>query len=118
MTKIATSYDFCSAHWLPMVPDAHKCKRLHGHNYKLWVIVYGETGASGMILDFFAIDAVVSPLVKLVDHFCLNDIDGLENPTAEIIAAWFAKQIAATLKLPVTCRLFETPECWAEVDRS
>ena len=31
----------------------------------------------------------MKPLIKLVDHKVLNDIPGLENPTAEIIAAWF-----------------------------
>jgi 6-pyruvoyltetrahydropterin/6-carboxytetrahydropterin synthase len=114
MTKIATSYDFCSAHWLPYVADDHKCKRLHGHNYKLWVLIEGEVGDDGMLIDFFQIDKVVAPLVKQVDHYELNGIRGLENPTAELISLWFARKIAGALGRPVTCRLFETPECWAE----
>lgn len=120
-TRIATEYEFCSAHSLPFVPDTHKCKRVHGHNYKLVVGVEGSLipqpqKFAGMVIDFFDLDEIVKPLVFKVDHFNLNDIPGLENPTAENIAYWFAARIKEKLdELPITVRVYETPECWAEV---
>ena len=117
-TIIATEYKFSSAHWLPKVPDTHRCRRMHGHNYLLRVSVKGHANAgSGMVLDFFDLDKLVQPVVDEIDHRCLNDIDGLENPTAELIAKWFADRILAITELavPITCRVYETPECYAEV---
>lgn len=124
-TRIATEYEFCSAHRLPFVPEGHKCARTHGHNYKIVVGVEGEPihapkKFAGMVIDFFDLDKIVEPLVKKVDHYCLNDIEGLSNPTAEEIATWFAARIIEGLKanghtLPVTVRCYETPQCWAEI---
>jgi len=117
-TRIATQYEFCSAHYLPHVPDTHKCKRLHGHNYVLQVICEGETRPDGMLIDFFEIDEIVKPWVEKVDHRCLNEIEGLENPTAEHIADWFLHKVCNKIPHLVTCRVFETPTCFAEVAES
>ena len=68
-------------------------------------------------MDFFDIDNVAKPLVDLIDHRCLNDIDGLENPTAENIAEWFATRLSNELDRLVVCRVYETPTCYAEVVR-
>jgi 6-pyruvoyltetrahydropterin/6-carboxytetrahydropterin synthase len=120
-TTIATEYEFCSAHSLPKVPDTHKCKRVHGHNYKLVVKVRGVPDAKlGMIMDFFDLDAIVKPLVEQVDHRYLNDIPGLDNPTAELIAQWFWKRIKSQMPVSVNIsevlvRVYETPTCYAEV---
>jgi 6-pyruvoyltetrahydropterin/6-carboxytetrahydropterin synthase len=116
LAEIATEYEFCAAHYLPFVPEHHKCRRLHGHNYKLRVIVSGEVNEQGMVLDFFDVDAVVKPLLDgLVDHRCLNDVEGLENPTAENIAAWFVERLTKSARFNVVCRVYETPSCYAEV---
>jgi 6-pyruvoyltetrahydropterin/6-carboxytetrahydropterin synthase len=130
LTTIATEYEFCSAHFLPSVPATHKCRRLHGHNYRLVIGVMGETDPDctpefiadkcpGMIIDFFDLDAIVAPIVKLVDHYCLNDIPGLSNPTAELIASWFYAKLAGPLhEFPdMFVRVYETPTCWAEVSK-
>ena len=119
-TKIATEYHFCSSHSLPHVPEEHRCRRNHGHNYMLRVTIYGEPlhegHTQGMLIDFYDVDKVVQPLVDMIDHRYLNDIPGLENPTAELIAAWFAVRIRDKLKgRRVTCRVYETPSCYAEV---
>jgi 6-pyruvoyltetrahydropterin/6-carboxytetrahydropterin synthase len=114
---ISTEYEFCSAHFLPKVPDTHKCKRLHGHNYKLCVILESESFKDGMVIDFFDIDKIVRPILDdVVDHRLLNDIPGLDNPTAENIALWFARNLYRDLKRPVGVRIYETPTCWAEVE--
>lgn len=86
---------------------------MHGHNYKVDVYVQGELDARGFVLDFFDLDAVMAPLLAKVDHKVLNEVEGLENPTAELIAAWFLE------RLPMACRVrvYETDTCWADVER-
>ena len=110
-TRIGRSYRFESAHHLPHLPDGHKCKNLHGHNYRLEIVVRGSLDARGFVRDFAEIDAEVTPLIRQVDHKLLNDIEGLENPTAEIIAAWFMARIGGCERV----RIYENDECWAEV---
>lgn len=110
-TRIGRSYRFESAHHLPNLPDGHKCKNLHGHNYRIEVVVRGRLDERGFVRDFAEIDAEVMPLVRQVDHKLLNDIEGLENPTAEIIAAWFLARIAGCESV----RVYENDDCWAEV---
>jgi 6-pyruvoyltetrahydropterin/6-carboxytetrahydropterin synthase len=119
IVMIAASYSFEAAHHLPLVPDGHKCKRMHGHNYRLEVSVAGELDARGFVLDYAELDAAVQPLVDKLDHRLLNDIEGLDNPTSEVMALWFKSKILH--KLPVklgpqlTVRIYETPRYWVEV---
>ena len=51
-TRIGRSYRFESAHHLPHLPDGHKCKNLHGHNYRLEVVVRGRLDERGFVRDF------------------------------------------------------------------
>ncbi len=111
LTRIGRTYRFESAHRLPLVPDGHKCKNMHGHNYRIEVVVSGRLDARGFVADFAEIDADVMPLIKKVDHRVLNDVEGLENPTAEIIAAWFLQRIQGCQLV----RVYENDDCWAEV---
>ena len=112
--KIGRTYRFESAHRLPLLPENHKCHHLHGHNYRMVVEVVGDLDSRGFILDFAELDDVVMPLVRQVDHRYLNDVHGLENPTAELIARWFFNQISTALDRPCTVRIYETAECYAE----
>jgi 6-pyruvoyltetrahydropterin/6-carboxytetrahydropterin synthase len=89
-TRIGRTYRFESAHHLPLLPEGHKCKNLHGHNYRIDVAVCGTLDARGFVKDFAEIDAEIMPLVRKLDHRLLNEVEGLENPTAEVIAAWFS----------------------------
>src|SRR5262245_63935747 len=84
-TRIGRTYRFESAHYLPLVPVGHKCRNLHGHNYRIEVVVHGTLDDRGFVKDFAEIDAEILPLIKSLDHRLLNDVEDLENPTAEII---------------------------------
>ena len=87
---LTKSFRFEAAHWLPNIPFTHKCSRLHGHSYCVTVSVKGEVDdTTGMVIDFGEIFAIVSPLAQSLDHRCLNMIDGLYNPTSELLAKWF-----------------------------
>jgi 6-pyruvoyltetrahydropterin/6-carboxytetrahydropterin synthase len=110
-TRIGRTYRFESAHHLPLLPDGHKCKNMHGHNYRVDVVVCGKLDPRGFVRDFAEIDAEIMPLIKKVDHHLLNEIEGLENPTAEIIATWFLQRIKGCESV----RVYENDDCWAEV---
>lgn len=112
--KIGRTYCFEAAHHLPSVPAYHKCSRLHGHNYRVEVQCDGTLDKRGMVADFFELDEVVVPLVSEVDHQTLNDIDGLDNPTAENIALWFFERIQQYLFAVCIVRVWENDDCWAE----
>jgi len=113
--KISQAFSFEAAHRLPKVPATHRCHRLHGHSYRVEIVLDGKVDAeTGFVADFFDIEAAVDPVIKQVDHYCLNDIKGLENPTAENIAIWIWQKIAPTLPQLAAIRVYETPECWAE----
>jgi 6-pyruvoyltetrahydropterin/6-carboxytetrahydropterin synthase len=111
VTRIGRTYRFESAHHLPLLPDGHRCKNVHGHNYRVEVVISGALDARGFVMDFAEIDAEVLPLIRMVDHRLLNDVEGLENPTAEVIATWFLQRITGCESV----RVYENDDCWAEV---
>jgi GTP cyclohydrolase IB len=95
-TVITKRFRFEAAHQLPAVPEGHKCSRLHGHTYEVWVHVTGPVSPEfGWIADFGDVKAAWKPLDEQLDHRFLNDIPGLENPTAEVLAAWICHRLSA-----------------------
>src|SRR6478752_2152122 len=88
-SEIFREFTFEAAHRLPNVPEGHKCARLHGHSYRLSVHVVGPLDPEfGWVMDFGDIKQVVNPVVGELDHYYLNEIAGLENPTSEVLAKW------------------------------
>lgn len=81
---------FSAAHYLPNVPVGHKCRRLHGHSYRVSVELRGHiVEPLGWVYDFGALDGALKQMVHgVLDHDCLNNITGLENPTSEALAGW------------------------------
>jgi 6-pyruvoyltetrahydropterin/6-carboxytetrahydropterin synthase len=113
--KISQAFRFEAAHLLPNVAAGHRCSRLHGHSYRVELRLEGPVDpVSGFVADFFAIEAAFKSLFKRLDHCYLNDIDGLENPTAENIAIWIWEQIKTTLPQLASVAVFETQDCFAE----
>ena len=109
-TRIAKSFTFDAAHRLPRVPAGHPCGRMHGHTYTATVTLEGEVGAeTGWVVDFGEVRAAFAPLRALLDHACLNDVTGLENPTAELLARWIFTRLATALPLLVEVSVQETP---------
>jgi len=109
--KLVRDFRFEAAHWLPKVPPDHKCRRMHGHSYRVSVTIEGDLDPElGWLMDFAAIDEQVDPVIKKLDHYTLNEIPGLENPTSEFLAAWLWNRIEPALPLLVELSVSETPD--------
>jgi len=107
---IYKKFAFDSAHFLPNVPEGHKCKNMHGHTYNLTVYLEGDLDTElQWVMDFKELKDVVKPVIESIDHQLLNDIKGLENPTAERIVVWIWEQIQPKLPLLSKLELNETP---------
>jgi len=112
--RITKSFSFDSAHWLPHVSETHKCRRLHGHTYTVILGLEGPLDEKfGWVQDYGEVSWAFAPMLEALDHRCLNEIEGLENPTAEILAAWIFDQIKPKLPLLVDVTVCETPQASA-----
>ncbi|MFW2421705.1 MAG: 6-carboxytetrahydropterin synthase QueD [Porticoccaceae bacterium] len=98
-----------AAHRLPHVPEGHKCSRLHGHSFLVRIEVSGPVGEeSGWIIDFADIKSAFKPLYEQLDHHYLNEVEGLENPTSENLAAWIWHRLKPNLPLLSAVEIRET----------
>jgi 6-pyruvoyltetrahydropterin/6-carboxytetrahydropterin synthase len=89
-TTIAKRFTFDAAHFLPTVPEHHKCRRMHGHTYEVELRFTGPTANNGFCagIDYGDIAAVWARLHERVDHRTLNDVAGLEVPSTENLVNW------------------------------
>jgi 6-pyruvoyltetrahydropterin/6-carboxytetrahydropterin synthase len=102
--ELFVEVSFEAAHRLPNVPAGHKCARVHGHSYKVRLHVRGPVNPqTGWVMDLGEIDAAFAPLRAQLDHHYLNDVEGLENPTSEILAKWIWQRLRPSL--PLLCRI-------------
>jgi len=96
--EIFKEFTFEAAHRLPNVPEGHKCARLHGHSFRVRVWVSGELDERfGWVMDFADIKAAAKPVIARLDHYYLNEIEGLENPTSEYVARWIWARLKPAL---------------------
>lgn len=108
-TSIYKDFHFEAAHKLPHVPEGHKCGRLHGHSFMVRLELTGEVDAkSGWIIDFSDVKKAFKPILDQLDHYYLNDIDGLENPTSEVLASWIWQKTKPLLPLLSAVTVKET----------
>jgi len=109
MHKLGKFFTFEAAHHLPNVPCGHRCGHLHGHSYRVEIIVSGEINEkTGWLMDFGDIKKAFTPILEQLDHSNLNDIPGLENPTSEVITRWIWRHLKPSLPLLSEVILFET----------
>jgi 6-pyruvoyltetrahydropterin/6-carboxytetrahydropterin synthase len=108
--RLTKDFAFEAAQTLPNAPEGHKCRRMHGHSFKVEISVEGEVDpAAGWVYDHAEIGNAMKPLIQQLDHSYLNEIAGLENPTIENMAAWFWQKLEP--RCPGLCEIVihETP---------
>lgn len=119
MFTISKDFEFAASHQLTLLPETHKCSRLHGHNYVVKVTVNsGVLNKHGFVVDYAELTDFKTLLDTKYDHRHLNNI--LETPTAENLAEHFYKEVAIILAQHFVGRpwqliigVSETPKTWA-----
>ena len=99
MFELKVTTHFAAAHQLRMV--AEKCENMHGHNWKVEVVVAGDRlNPAGVLLDFGELKAHVSGIMKTLDHRYLNELDVFRdgNPSSENIAVFVADSLAEKIR--------------------
>ena len=98
---LKTLLDFAAAHRLHGYDG--DCAKLHGHNWKVEVMVEGaQLDHVGMVIDFKEIKRHAKAVVDELDHTYLNDHPAFQqqNPTAENIAAYLFTRLAERIDTP------------------
>ena len=115
--RLVHEFRFEAAHRLPMVPPGHKCERLHGHSFKIELAISGPVDPkTGWFIDYGVLYDAWAPLGNQLDHNYLNDIEGLENPTSEILAKWIWDRMKATIPSLSRVTVFETCDARCEYE--
>ncbi len=108
---LSKDFTFDAAHNL--INYHGKCERLHGHTYKLRVIVEGTPDSEGMIIDFIELKALVKErILSRLDHSYINEI--ISQPSAENIALWIWDELEESVKRE-NCSLYEI-HVWETAD--
>lgn len=103
-----------SARFLPHLPSSHPCSRMHGHSFKIVLTLVGSLDPKiGWVIDYNDIQAKMKPLLEKIDHRVLNEVEGLENPTSELLAKWIYDRALPALPMLTKVTIAETPltEC-------
>ena len=96
--EIFKEFTFEAAHRLPNVPPGHKCARLHGHSFNVSVHIVGPVADDeGWVRDFADLTCAMRPVLDELDHYYLNEVAGLENPTSEVLARWIWDRVHPAL---------------------
>jgi 6-pyruvoyltetrahydropterin/6-carboxytetrahydropterin synthase len=111
--ELRKTFQFEAAHLLPRLPKTHKCRRLHGHSFKVEIVVAGECDPKlGWLMDYAEISRRFRPIWGKLDHRYLKEIPGLKNPTSEEIAAWIWNKLKP--KLPLLTEVIVAETCTAK----
>ena len=133
--KIAKEFKWEMGHRLP--EHFGLCKNVHGHSYRMIVEFEGELDEQGMIIDFYDVEKIISPIIEKLDHAFMvneNDEDAIKfleklnskkvavdfESTVENISKYLLNEITKS-KLPsnirvIRVRVFETSDDYAETE--
>ena len=99
MFTVFKDFTFSAAHQI----RGHQggCERMHGHNYRVRVVVAADRlDGLGMVVDFADLKQVVSDILGPFDHRVINEIAPFDtrNTTAELLAEYVYEEAAARLR--------------------
>jgi len=109
-------FRFEAAHQLPNVPEGHKCGRMHGHGFEVILHANQDLGSEDMGIDFDRLGTLWAPLHEELHYACLNDIEGLENPTSEMLSAWLWQRLKPELPALSWITVYETATAGCHYD--
>lgn len=109
-------FRFEAAHQLPNVPAGHQCGRMHGHGFDVILHANMSIADADMGLDYDHLAELWQPLQEQLQHACLNDIEGLENPTSEVLAAWLWERLKKELPVLSWVTVYETATAGCHYD--
>ncbi len=111
--------EFAAAHWLNNYQG--NCKNIHGHTWKVEVVISGkDLDEAGMLVDFRELKIVLASILETFDHTLLNEISPFDsiNPTAEHIARYIYQEVAKAYpeqKIKLV-KVWESPNTWASYE--
>jgi 6-pyruvoyltetrahydropterin/6-carboxytetrahydropterin synthase len=94
-----------------------KCENLHGHNWKVEVVLRGtRLDQGGMLIDFGEVKQVAREVLAELDHRYLNDLDFFKenNPSSENIARYLFERLAQ--RLDTADRRLYSVSAWESAD--
>ncbi len=110
------SFSFEAAHRLPNVEPEHQCGRMHGHGFKVILHANQRLGDAAMAVDLDRFAALWAGIAPELEYTCLNDIEGLENPTSEHLCAWLWQRLKPQLSLLSYVSVYETSTAGCHYD--
>ncbi len=99
-----------SAHYLP---GHETCGIVHGHTYKVEMVIEGEKKESGMVMDFYEIKKIIKDVLREYDHVLLNNI--LEFPSVENLCEHVHSRLSSRLDFPLSVKMWEGQGKWCEL---
>lgn len=108
MFEIAVEQTFAAGHALRNYKG--KCENVHGHNFRVQVVMEGERlDETGLLVDFLDVKDAMRAIIDRLDHVFLNDVApfDVKNPSAENIAEYFYQEMTRGLKSPAPVRIRE-----------
>ena len=111
MFIISKRFSFCAAHHLSSLPPGHKCRRTHGHNYEVEVILHGkELDDHGFVREFDDLDSFQTFIDENLDHRDLCDLRDLPSASTENLARYLYVAAHLCCKEVVAVRIHESPK--------
>ena len=98
MYELKVITDFAAAHQLRNFRG--ECEKLHGHNWRIEVVLSGDRlNEAGLLIDFKDVKTAANKILEDFDHAYLNDLPQFkdENPSSENIAAYLFQRLSSEL---------------------
>ena len=102
--EITKAAQFDAAHYLPVGPNAHRYRRMHGHSFRVEATLRGTADAKdAWVADLAELDKALGAAASELDHGLLNELPGLETPTLERLCLYFADKLRP--EFPGLCKV-------------
>jgi 6-pyruvoyltetrahydropterin/6-carboxytetrahydropterin synthase len=98
MYELKVITDFAAAHQLRNFRG--ECEKLHGHNWRIEVVLSGDRlNEAGLLIDFKDVKTAANKILEDLDHAYLNDLPQFkdDNPSSENIAAYLFQRLSSEL---------------------